>query len=101
MPLEREQDMLVASPPSTFGVSHSAECDQGFHPMDPAAFEKAGETFDSAKRPSGQKRTAPERSVRNVRSGSRGSKLGHGTTEWNGVERCREHVLCGHVPADG
>ena len=26
-------------------ISHSAECDQGLCPMDPNAFEKAGETF--------------------------------------------------------
>ncbi len=45
--------MLVASPPSPFDISHSAECDQGLCPMDPAAFEKAGETFNVEKRSSG------------------------------------------------
>ena len=51
--LEREPDKLVASPPSPCKISHSAECDQGFHPMDPAAFKKAGETFAAAKPSSG------------------------------------------------
>ena len=38
--------------------------------MDPAAFEKAGETFVLAKRFSGQNAPAPERSVRSVRIGT-------------------------------
>ena len=46
--------MLVASPPSPFSVSLSADSNQGFHPMDPAAFEKAGETFAFAKRSAGK-----------------------------------------------
>ena len=44
---------MVVTPPSPFGVSLSADSDQGFHPMDPAAFKKAGETFAAAKPSSG------------------------------------------------
>ena len=32
-------------PAAVLEISHSAECDQGLCPMDPAAFKKAGEIF--------------------------------------------------------
>ena len=54
-----------------------------------------------AKRPSGQKRTAPERSVRSVTSGSRGPKYRHGEIERSVSGALLRIVPRGHPPPQG